>query len=504
MKSVVYGVLIFIFINFNLLFGGITNIENDRLILDNASLELYGSHTYKRISLVNSSTLYIKFSALSANGWGSLELNADSLYIDGTSIIYGKGKGGVPEGEIREPSNGSGGSYGGNGGISGCPYATTSISFGDALNIYKLSQGENGACGHPVNSIYSALGGYGGGKLIINCTSFTLNGTIDMSGEDGELCSPGGNKVGSGGGGAGGGIGIIASNFSGSGIIYSTGGDGGRAAADQTIKTNYGGGGGAGGRVIIAYKYLNFNTNNIFVTGGNGGISTNTISGLTVDKAKGAPGGNGTIHITKIPSVPIIISPSDNGDSLNPPVFKIKAYANDNDKLYFKIELSENNFITYSVFNQYTNQTGWSKNYYESGETAVFTLPYSLEPGKIYQWRVYTFDGSVFSEASSIYTFKCGAAVNYEINEGENNPTPKILTLNNDGVNDYVKFDINTSSDVYIEIYNIYGELVRKLDLNQTEWDGKDNMGNYVSSGAYIVQIHIGNKISNALVNVIK
>ncbi len=480
----------------NNLISGITNIENDRLILDNASLELYGDHSYKRISLINSSTLYIKFSALSANGWGSLELTADTIYIDGTSMINGKGKGGVTEGLSSSALYGSGGSYGGLGGRSGFSASVQSTAFGDNKNLYDLSQGEKGANGYPDGSYFSGLGGYGGGKLILNCTVFTLNGIINLSGENGQDCIVSSSKVGGGGGGAGGGCGIIAKNFSGSGSIYAIGGNGGNGNGDSATRTNYGGGGGAGGRVIIAYNYLSFNTNNIFINGGTGGNSTNAVDGQ--------PGENGSLHITKIPDSPVIISPADNGDSLNPPVFKFKALANDSDKLYYKIELSDNNFISYTVFNQYTNQIGWNKNNYESGETAVFTLPYTLESGKIYKWRVYAFDGSVFSEPSEIYSFKCGNSVSYKITPGENNNEPKILTLNNDGINDYVKFNVDTTENFKIIIYNIYGEKIKELSINQNEWDGKDSVGNYVESGAYIVQIQIGNKISSALVNVIK
>jgi hypothetical protein len=53
-----------------------------------------------------------------------------------------------------------------------------------------------------------------------------------------------------------------------------------------------------------------------------------------------------------------------------------------------------------------------------------------------------------------------------------------------------------------VKIYNVKGQLVRELTdsvsmkgLNEIEWDGKDYMGNSVSSGLYFYQIKAGNEI---------
>ena len=61
-----------------------------------------------------------------------------------------------------------------------------------------------------------------------------------------------------------------------------------------------------------------------------------------------------------------------------------------------------------------------------------------------------------------------------------------------------------SNSNVRIKIYNLSGKEVRTLvNENQTAgkhsvvWDGKDDSGEWVSSGVYFYQLKAGNEFSN-------
>ncbi|HEX37526.1 MAG TPA: T9SS type A sorting domain-containing protein, partial [Candidatus Cloacimonetes bacterium] len=43
-----------------------------------------------------------------------------------------------------------------------------------------------------------------------------------------------------------------------------------------------------------------------------------------------------------------------------------------------------------------------------------------------------------------------------------------------------------------LEIYNVQGQLIRKLDIgneNEIKWDGRDRYGNFVCNGLYLIRI---------------
>ncbi|MBN2406411.1 MAG: gliding motility-associated C-terminal domain-containing protein [Elusimicrobia bacterium] len=68
-------------------------------------------------------------------------------------------------------------------------------------------------------------------------------------------------------------------------------------------------------------------------------------------------------------------------------------------------------------------------------------------------------------------------------------PLRKIITPNEDGVNDYAEFS-GLEPPYTISIYNIRGRLVRKIEeVSSPIWDGKDDDGDTVESGVYIYQI---------------
>jgi gliding motility-associated-like protein len=60
-----------------------------------------------------------------------------------------------------------------------------------------------------------------------------------------------------------------------------------------------------------------------------------------------------------------------------------------------------------------------------------------------------------------------------------------LLTPNNDGVNDIISFSNTTP----VNIYDINGLLVKRIEDKNGYWDGKDKNGTIVSNGVYIFQI---------------
>jgi len=67
-----------------------------------------------------------------------------------------------------------------------------------------------------------------------------------------------------------------------------------------------------------------------------------------------------------------------------------------------------------------------------------------------------------------------------------------------------ISYTIGTASNVSLKIYNAMGQEVRTLvNSNQTAntynvtWDGKDNAGNYVSTGVYMYRLVAGNNVES-------
>lgn len=63
---------------------------------------------------------------------------------------------------------------------------------------------------------------------------------------------------------------------------------------------------------------------------------------------------------------------------------------------------------------------------------------------------------------------------------------PNVFTPNGDGINDDYIFDVPGAQNITIEIYNRWGNLVRKLSGNSNlTWDATNNSGTNVSDGVY-------------------
>ncbi|MGB9596333.1 MAG: hypothetical protein ACPL7B_08635, partial [Candidatus Poribacteria bacterium] len=60
------------------------------------------------------------------------------------------------------------------------------------------------------------------------------------------------------------------------------------------------------------------------------------------------------------------------------------------------------------------------------------------------------------------------------------------------------------NSDFYINIYDINGRLIKRIEDGNRIWDGTDERGRIVEGGLYIFQVHLGHKIMSGTVVVIK
>ncbi len=161
-----------------------------------------------------------------------------------------------------------GGGHGGAGGAAGdpnCDVCPGEAAFDDP--IHPTSTGGNGGNADCLGG--SQLYSVGGGLLdiiVYNSVSGTLgaatiNGTINMNGNDG--CWGCGCSSESGGGGAGGAIIIEANEIDGGGTMTANGGNGGTSS----------GSGGGGGGIISLIRNISTFSGTFSVGGGNGSVS---------------------------------------------------------------------------------------------------------------------------------------------------------------------------------------------------------------------------------------
>lgn len=81
-------------------------------------------------------------------------------------------------------------------------------------------------------------------------------------------------------------------------------------------------------------------------------------------------------------------------------------------------------------------------------------------------------------------------------------PAQKILTPNNDGINDYLNFT-GLGSDFEISIFNLKGKLIKKI-TDKSYWDGKNDKGNIVEGGIYIYIVKRGDDRIDGTIVVVK
>jgi uncharacterized repeat protein (TIGR01451 family) len=261
---------------------------------------------------------------------GNISLNSNNEIV---SIGSGKGEGtagtpqyvwngtnavnnlvsGYPNGDVGRgaPANaggggnihnagGGGGGNGGGGGKGGIPWegaggALDSGGRGGAesslttANANRLMLGGGGGGGDANNAVNGVRGGVGAGIVMIRAGSIVGNGTIDVSGSNGDPGVYQGAPDGAGGGGAGGTVYISArQNSTASITINADGGLGGNTLNDDNNPhTPHGPGGGGGGGVIL-YRVPGATLNNSVLGGANG--RTNNGAGISHGAVPGAPG----------------------------------------------------------------------------------------------------------------------------------------------------------------------------------------------------------------------
>jgi hypothetical protein len=249
--------------------------------IDNSYVIFNGPVTADSISLKNG-TVLTHYGATTTTTY-KLGITASSVSVDATSKIDVSGRGYL------------GAWQGGNSGNNGMTYGTTTIGGSTLYNggSYGGQGGMSGA-GGSVNASYGTLqspnevgsggggngtqnpGGNGGGLVKITA------GTLDLSG---SILADGGGVTGANGGGSGGGILLSVGTLSGNGTISARGG------ANTGNNTYFPGGGG--GRIAIYYNTKTLPVANIVASGGKSYNGTS---------AK-ADGGAGTIYLKDNASV---------------------------------------------------------------------------------------------------------------------------------------------------------------------------------------------------------
>ncbi len=229
--------------------------QAEDLVIDNETVVLGGVIEYDTVLVMNSGGIVVD---------GSLTIKADKFILQDSCTIYGTGKGyqaanpesGGPGPGIFGSDSGGGGAHGGNGGRGIRSDGVTADAFGgEAYGTVEQALDSGSAGG---GSAAGAIGGHGGGVLIIEAAKIQLDGVVHLNGEGGSV-----NGGLAGGGGAGGGILLLTDELVCSGVLNARGGPGGKSG------TAIGGGGGGG--VILQYHDRPGRPCAVHVEGGAGG-----------------------------------------------------------------------------------------------------------------------------------------------------------------------------------------------------------------------------------------
>ncbi|MCX5782619.1 MAG: gliding motility-associated C-terminal domain-containing protein [Elusimicrobia bacterium] len=88
------------------------------------------------------------------------------------------------------------------------------------------------------------------------------------------------------------------------------------------------------------------------------------------------------------------------------------------------------------------------------------------------------------------------------LSDDDYRPKEKIITPNQDGINDIATFG-GLSGDDSVNIFDVRGRKVRKIS-DTNIWDGKDDSGSFVESGVYVYQIKANGKTISGVIAVAK
>jgi hypothetical protein len=107
---------------------------------------------------------------------------------------------------------------------------------------------------------------------------------------------------------------------------------------------------------------------------------------------------------------PNLISPANDTYASERPTFRMTTNPTGISTLHYRVDISMDNFVTWSTYDQMVNPEYWSKPSYAPAETGEFNVGSSLLPGD-YQWRalVHYHNEGAFSDYSAARTFRVPA-----------------------------------------------------------------------------------------------
>lgn len=130
-----------------------------------------------------------------------------------------------------------------------------------------------------------------------------------------------------------------------------------------------------------------------------------------------------------------------------------------------------------------------------------------VESGKTYQYRLLQmdYDGTLSCHNNNIITVSHVAAQNQEIVLEQNAPNP---------FNDvtYINFFMPRNENVTLEVVDVFGKVVRTILSDETvnagdasyAWNGRDNLGNKVTTGSYMIRLTVGDNILTKKMSLIR
>jgi hypothetical protein len=115
------------------------------------------------------------------------------------------------------------------------------------------------------------------------------------------------------------------------------------------------------------------------------------------------------------------------------------------------------------------------------------------------------FSANTISLQSGYYNYLAIVAGASAVSALDRRPAEKILTPNNDTINDHVDFDFSGLTGK-VEIFDISNHRVRTLSGTNTmlRWDGTDDSGRIVESGVYIYQYKADDTLISGVIGVAK
>jgi hypothetical protein len=143
--------------------------------------------------------------------------------------------------------------------------------------------------------------------------------------------------------------------------------------------------------------------------------------------------------------------------------------------------------------------------------TTSYTAATPLKANTTYYWRVEAVSSegkhSGWSQTFSFYIYK------QPVTTTKLEPMPNVVKVaHNEKINLKIRYAISKKEEVELKIYTVSGELVRTLvdnkvrdvDTYEEAWDGKDENGNIVPSGIYLVYLRTGSVVKIEKIIIVK